>query len=381
MQGNKKPSAKTKVCYVITKGVLGGAQKYVYDLATSLPSSLFEVVVVVGEGGLLKKKLEEKGIKTYELPDLKRDISFVNEFKSSLALLKIVWKESPNVLHLNSPKAAGFGAVAGRLCFTPKIIQTIHGWSFKEDRNIFAKSLIWFFSWTTTILCHKTIVIAKVEKESTKIMPFIDHKKIALIRNGVEKIKFINKTIVRDALIGRTQKKVGRVLWLGTIAELHRNKGLEFAIRAVTQIKEPLIYFIIGVGEEKVKLSELIIELGLENKVFLVGFVEDAKLYMKAFDIFILTSTKEGLPYTILEAGQAGLPVIASYVGGIPEIIDDGVNGILTRVGDQDQIAKALDYYISNPEKQKEFGDALREKVEKEFSVDEMVKKTIKLYK
>jgi glycosyltransferase involved in cell wall biosynthesis len=382
MQGNKKPSARIKICYIITKGVWGGAQRYVYTLATTLPSSLFDVFVIVGEGGILKRKLEEQSVRVYELPNLKRDISFVNEFNSSLELLKIVWRESPQVLHLNSPKASGFGAVAGRLCFTPKIIQTIHGWSFNENRNVVARSLIWFFSWITTVLCHKTIIIAKSEKEPTTIMPFVDNKKISLIRNGVEPIKFINKTIVKQALLGRIGKSsVRKTLWFGTISELHKNKGLEYAIRAMSKIKEPFAFFILGEGEERNNLKQLVRELGLEDKVFLVGFVEDAKLYLKAFDVFLLTSEKEGLPFTILEAGLASLPVIASHTGGIPEIIDDGVNGLLTRVGDSSQITKALEYFIQNPEKRKEFGKALEEKVKKEFSVDEMVKKTIKLYK
>lgn len=382
MQGNKKPNARTKICYVITKGVWGGAQKYVYTLATSLPIDKFDVFVIMGEGGTLKQKLHEKGIRTFELNNLKRDLSFKNEFWSSLEMLKIIWREDPQVLHLSSPKASGFGAVAGRLSFTPKIIQTIHGWSFNEDRNIFSKSLIYFFSWITTLLCHKTIVIAEKEKKQALKMSKVTTSKIILIPNGIEDIKFINRTIVREALqsraqIGRQSKKI----WIGTICELHRNKGLDYAILALAKIKEPFIYFIIGEGEERTNLQNLIKAHGLQNKVFLLGAIEDAKIYLKAFDIFMLTSVKEGLPYTILEAGQASLPVIASHTGGIPDIIDDGKNGILTRIGDSNQITKALEYFITHPEKQKEFGQKLKEKVEKEFSVEEMIKKTIKLYK
>ena len=213
-------------------------------------------------------------------------------------------------------------------------------------------------------------------------MTGVTSKKITLIRNGVEEIKFINRTIVREALLGRVKlEKQSRKLWLGTIAELHQNKGLEYTIDALSNIKEPFLYFILGEGEERKNLENLIRERGLQDKVFLVGQVEDAKLYLKAFDIFLLTSIKEGLPYTIHEAGLAGLPVITSHIGGIPDIIDDGKNGILTRIGDPAQISKALEYFISHPEKQKEFGSLLQKKIKKEFSVDEMVKKTIKLYR
>lgn len=383
---DKKPSlSRRKVGFIITKGVWGGAQKYVYTLATSLPKDRYDVFVVCGEGNILKEKLQEKNVRVYVVENLKRDISVIAEIKSSWKLLQIVWQERPDVLHLNSPKAAGFGAVAGRLRLTPKIIQTIHGWTFNEERNIFSYLLIRFFSWITMLLCHKTIIIAKSEKKQALEMPMINSKKIVLIKNGIEPIKYIEKSIVQEALMSRTLKYKAQAttdtIWLGTTAELNRNKGLEYAIKAVSKIKTPYVYFIIGEGEERKNLENLIRQSGLENKVFLLGFVENANLYLKAFDIFLLTSEKEGLPYTILEAGQAGLPVLASAVGGIPEIIDDGENGILTRKGDISQITKGLDYFISKPKERKSFGTKLQKKIEKEFSLEEMIKKTITLYR
>ncbi len=373
---------KTKVCYIVTKGLWGGAQKYVYDLATSLPKDYFDVIVVCGEGGTLKQKLEERDIKIYELLDLKRDISIISEIKSFFQLLKIIWMEKPDVLHLNSPKAAGFGAVAGRLCGIPKIIQTVHGWSFNEDRVVIAISLIRFFSFLTVLLCHKTIVISEKEKQQALEMPLINKNKIILIRNGIEKIEFRERDVARKDLLFRVGKvDVGDVLWIGTIAELHKNKGLEYGIYALSEIKKPFVFFIIGQGEKRKNLEKIIKEKDLENKVFLAGFMENANQYLKAFDIFTLTSIKEGLPYSILEAGLAGLPVIASNVGGIPEIIDNGLNGILVKKGNPAKITQAIEYLINIKDQMKMFGEKLKEKVEKEFSLEETIEKTINLYK
>ena len=373
---------KIKIGYVITKGNWGGAQKYVYTLATSLPKYKYDVFVICGQGGVLKNKLEEKGVRTFELSSLKRDISLIGEMKSSWTLLKIVWREKPSILHLNSPKASGFGSVAGRLCRIPKIIQTIHGWSFNENRNIFSTLLIRFFSWVTVLLCHKTIVIARPEKKQALTMPFVGNKKIILIKNGVESIKYIDRPIVRQALMSRINKKdLGKAIWIGTIAELHKNKGLEYAIKALAEVNSPFVYFILGGGEEKNNLENLIRENGLENKVFLTGFVEDANLYLKAFDIYMLTSIKEGLPYTILEAGLASLPVIASYVGGVSDIVEDGVSGILVNKGQSFEIKRAIEYLIEKPDERKKFGDKLQKKVQKEFSLEEMISKTEKLYR
>ena len=193
--------SKKKVCFVVTKGVWGGAQKYVYILATSLPKNQYDVVVITGEGNVLKSKLEEKNIKTYEIANLKRDISIISEIKSFISIFKILRKEKPDVLHLNSPKAGGLGAVAGRLCRVPRITQTIHGWTFNEDRKTSAKIVIWFFSYITTILCHKTIVIAEREEKQGKIMPFVKSR-ITLIKNGIEPILFKEKDLSKKENYG-----------------------------------------------------------------------------------------------------------------------------------------------------------------------------------
>ena len=376
--------SKKKVCLMVTKGVWGGAQKYVYTLAISLPKNQYDVFVVVGQGGILNSKLLGKNIRTYEISDLKRDISIVSEIKSFISLFKILRKEKPDVLHLNSPKAGGLGAVAGRLCLIPKIIQTIHGWTFNEDRKTSAKIIIWFFSYITTLLCHKTIVIAPREEKQGRIMPFIKSK-ITLIKNGVEPILFKERNLARKELVTicgnqMSTESSNNILWIGTISELHKNKGLEYTISAVSKINIPFVLFIIGEGEERKNLENLIEKHNLENKVFLVGFLDNANQYLKAFDIFTLTSIKEGLPYTILEAGLASLPVVASSVGGIPDIIENGVNGILVEKTKTEEITKAIQFMIDNPNKRRVFGVKLQQKVEKEFSLKQMLEKTIKCY-
>jgi len=376
---------KKKICYIITKGNWGGGQKYVYNLATSLPKDKFETFVITGEGKILKNKLEDKGVRVYEINSLKRDMSFISEIKTFWLIFKIVKKEKPDVLHLNSPKASGIGAVVGRILLMPNIIQTTHGWSFNENRNLLSRFLIYIFSWITVTLCDKTIVIAKNEKKQALNMPFIRESKVALIRNGIEEIKYIEKNIVRDALLNRIsvskESMTKETIWLGTISELHKNKGLKHIINALANIKTPFLFFVIGEGEEREYLENLIMRNGMQKKVFLVGFVDIANLYLKAFDIFTLTSIKEGLPYTLLEAGQAGLPIISSQIGGIPDIIDDGKNGLLNRKGDEKEIQKDIEYLILNPKVRAEFGKNIKQKIEKEFSVDQMLKKTLSLYK
>ncbi len=382
MQGADGQPKKIKVLYMITKGVWGGAAEYVYTLARSLPRETYDVAVLCGEGKALPDRLEKAGIRVYSLPTLMRDISVTQEIKNFFALVKIIRLLKPDVLHLNSPKAGGLVALAGRLAFVPHIIYTAHGWTFNEKRNSVAKGVIFFVSWLTVKLAHKTIVIAEREKKQALAMPFVNPRKIILIQNGIGAFETYTKTESREKLVKKMDVSIAhKTLWLGTIAELHRNKGLEYAIEALAHLTVPFVYFIFGEGEERKKLEALIVQHNLQKKVFLLGFVPDVQKFLSAFDIFLLPSVKEGLPYAVLEAGLAGLPVVASKVGGIPDIIDNGETGILVTPARPGEITRAVEYLIQNPDTRKTYGKHLKEKVHKNFSVEEMVKKTVELYK
>lgn len=127
------------------------------------------------------------------------------------------------------------------------------------------------------------------------------------------------------------------------------------------------------------ELQALIQEYHLEEKVFLLGDIPDAKKYLKAFDIFTLTSRTEALPYTILEAGLAGVPILATRVGGIAEIITNGVDGVLVRPNSED-IYQGLSYIISQPQKRAAYAQKLQQKIQKDFSLTQQISQTMKVY-
>jgi len=120
---------------------------------------------------------------------------------------------------------------------------------------------------------------------------------------------------------------------------------------------------------------------GLQGRVLLPGFVNDASRYLKALDCFLLPSIKEGLPYVILEAGLAALPVIATTVGGVPEIIEDQRTGILASPHNTTALAGALDQLIASPTLRTSLGTSLHKKVTYDFSLDQMIASTSALYK
>lgn len=370
---------RRKILYIITKGNFGGAQRYVYDLATHLPQDQFEVVVACGEGETLKQKLTEKNIRVIDLPFSQRDISFLKDLKTFFDILKIIKQERPDIINLNSSKIGGLGALAGRLADVPKIIFTAHGWAFNEKRSVFSKSVIMFLHWTTVFLSHQTIAVSQKTKNDLTWLPFIKQK-ITVIHNGIENFKFISKEESRLKLAPQNESKI----LIYSISEMHQNKGLDVALKALsllpTNIKEQILYIVAGSGEEKEKLEKLAQELKITEVVRFLGFVDNAKQYLKGADIFLFPSRNENLPFAILEAGLAGLPIIATSVGGIPEIIADMQNGILIHPNKPKEIAEAILYYLDHPKKQKEFGAEIKKTVSNFFSLEKMLSKTIKTY-
>jgi glycosyltransferase involved in cell wall biosynthesis len=367
---------RRKIILAVTKGNWGGAQRYVYDLATGLAPERFEVVVVCGAGEILPAKLAAAGVRVSRLPRLGREVSFWDDLASFRHFWQLLRREQPDLVHLNSPKISGLGALACRLSGRKSII-TIHGWAFNEKRPRWQKILIWLFSYLTSLLAHRVITITASELAQGQAMPGLKNK-LRLIPNGAAEPSFLPRD---EARLKLDPGQPSDELWIGVMAELHPNKGLTNLIAA---LRELAAYrwraIIIGEGEERAKLEHLIQETGLSNRLKLTGFVPEAAAYLKAFDIFVLPSLKEGLPYALLEAGWAKLPVVASAVGGIPEILDGGRAGRLVPPGEPAALAAALQTLLHQPALRQELGETLRQRVREKYSRERLLAQVTELY-
>ena len=341
-----------KVLFVITKSNWGGAQRYVYNLSVALPKDIFEVAVALGgtgeagsSAGELASRLKTAGVPTFYIPAFARDVSLLSDISAARELYTLFKKERPDVVHLNSSKAGGVGALAARLAGVPNIIFTSHGLAWDEDRNIFAKMFIYIFSRLTFLLCHKVITISEDNYQRVRAC-VLCRKKIHLIHNGLPELQFETRERARVSLALKVGlHEGGDDFWMGTIAELTRNKGLSYLIDAAKILKDigkVFHLFIIGSGEEEQNLKNQIKKLGLESCVHLVGFVSDAYRWDKAFDLFTLTSVKEGLPTVLLEAGAVGVPVVATNIPGVRDIIEDGKTGLFAEVKNPQDIAEKI---------------------------------------
>lgn len=357
---------RKKVLFLITKSNFGGAQRYVYDIATHLNQSEFEPIVALGGDGPIKSMLEHGHIRVIPIPSLERDISLKKEFLALLDVIKILHKEKPFALHVNSSKAGGIGTLAGRITRVPNIIFTAHGWAFNEDRPWWQKILIKALHWVTILFSHTTVVVSTGTYKQMN-WPLVQ-KKMLVVHPGRTIGVMYNKTEARNEIISRIPEihSNRNDLWLGTIAELHPIKRHDLSIRAFGEIAKQIPrarYIIIGGGSEEESLRNLIKKLDLENQVYLAGNIQEAARFLKAFDVFLLASRSEAYPYVITEAGLAKVPVIASDVGGIRDAITPGESGLLFESGSVRACTFALKQLITDKALQKKFSDALYETV------------------
>ncbi len=356
-----------KILYGITKSNFGGAQRYVFDLAVEMKRRGHEVVILCGGDGSLVQKLEKEGIRVITIPGFGRDIDLIGDASRLWFIIKTIWEEKPDVFHINSAKMGGAGIFTGRLLGIKKIIFTSHGWAFNEPRPRWQKTLIKIFTWVTILLAHQTICVSEGTKKNVEEWLFVKNK-LVVIHNGISGFDLA--------------RREDETFTVGIITELHRIKGLDLLLTAWSKFikKHQARLIIIGEGEEEQNLKNMAKNLGISDSVIFKGFVDNARSLLASFDIFCLSSRSEAMPYVLLEAGLAGLPVIATVVGGIPEVIENGINGVLIPVEGSEALFSSLILLAEDGELRKRLGAHLKASIQENFSYDEMVEKTWQTY-
>ena len=378
---------KQNILYVVTKANFGGAQKYIADLAKYFVQDGSMVTVAHGAndfGGepLFEDTLAAVGARTILLSDLGRDVHFFNDIRVFFSLLKLFREESPDIVHLNSSKVGALGAVAARVAHIPRIVFTVHGMPHKESRPWWQRIIIKMITWGTCVLVHAVIVISDTDLKEVQGWWGVSAKSTK-IYNGVGVQEFLPRWQAQENLAKRIGVSLEGRSVIGSIAELTKNKGLlEFLpVLAALKEKQPdFVYFHFGTGEQKEMLIQKTQELELTDNVFWLGFDAGAVSYLKAFDVFTLPSLKEGLPYTLLEAGLASLPVVATNVGGVNEILTNEQTGIVVAPGDTTAITTAIITLFHDPTRRKTLSRALNTYVTKYFSQEAMCEQTMLVY-
>ena len=355
---------KKSICFVITQGEFGGAQRYVFDLAASLDKSQYEILVLIGEGGgKLKQNLEKANIPVQALSYLKRFSPLLNllaifELKKKFESLK------PDIVHLNSSMAGFVGSLAAHLAGIQNVIFTAHGFAFLEPNSWIVKKIYFLAEKFATRFRKKIITVSDRDKTSAIAYKLSNPEKFVTIHNGVNLnvANFLSRDEARSFL-ANSHKLTANSLVVGTIAHDYATKDLPTLRQAFAIVKKDF------------PNAELVI-IGRGGTV---GEIEDAAKILPAFDIYVCSSIKEGFPYSILEAAAAGLPIVSTAVGGIPEIISKDINGILVRPRDSHAIADAVKKLIKDPQLAAKLAQNAKQKA-LEFTLERMVSETEKVY-
>lgn len=396
-----------KLLYLITQSELGGAQRYIVDLAKNLKNE-YEISVGFGEQGEkgeLDELLKRAGIKYYIIPHLKRPISPLSDLRALFKIIKLIKEIKPQIIHLNSSKISILGSLACWLLkfrvssFKFQIVYTAHGWVFNEPMARWRKIFYRLAEKYTARLKDKIICINKLDYQVAKNELKIDEKKLSVIYHGLEfgQYKFLPREEARQKLFSQiksAQAPSQDEIIIGSLGNLYATKGYYYFIKAmhylIIDYQLPLTAVIIGEGPERKELEKWIKKFHpmdydpadgrIKNKIILAGRVAEAAELLPAFDFYVSTSLKEGFPYSILEAMAAGLPVIATRVGGIPDMINDGQNGLLIEAKNSKPLAKKIFELYNNPGLREEISQRAKHDAVGRFKFSKMLEETKKVY-
>lgn len=362
---------KKKLLLVITQGgPWGGAQRYVFDIAKSLKDD-FYIRVAVGEKDgdqTLQKKLKKEGIEVAQLNHLVRKISPLKDSLAIAELSKLYADFLPDIVHLNSSKAGVLGSLARRKRM--RVVYTAHGWVFNEPLSFFKRSVYYMLEKVSGRYKDAVVVLSKRDKKEGERVAKKD--KLHIVPLGIESGSISQKKL---------NLELEHKFVFGTIANFYKTKGLDILIDAFAQVRKEhdnAVCVIIGDGEQRQVLERKIQKNDLETNIHLTGFLEDARQYLGNFDVFVLSSRKEGLPYTILEAQAAGLPIIATDVGGVSSVVDEKTGWCVTPE-DVSALSSAMIDAINRSDLQK-FGNSSKERMQRDYSLSSMIKKIRDLY-
>ncbi|WP_455370504.1 glycosyltransferase family 4 protein [Petrachloros mirabilis] len=372
------------VCHVITKLELGGAQEVALYAVSHLDRRKFRPVLVTGPGGMLTEEaIELPGVQTIIIPSLGRSIRAFSDLLALFELISLFRRLRPTIVHTHSSKAGILGRWAAWFARVPIVVHTVHGYGVTPAQPALLRRLFVLLERMTGWVTSHWIMVAQVDVEKGRQWRLFQNN-VSIVRPGIDPRPFQSSidATARNRIREEFGARPGDFL-VGTVACLKPQKAPEDVVRVAQLLSKtsPDVRFVlIGDGELRPRLEALIRQCGLHQRVRLAGWRRDIDKAMKCFDALLLTSHWEGLPRVILEASAVGLPVVATKVGGVEEVVRNGENARLYDVGDVNGLAGGLEEILEGYRKDPSRRRGLSRELPKEFHIDEMVKQYQTLY-
>ena len=381
------PARVRKVIHVITRLDQGGSAKNTMLTALGHDRAQFEPLVIAGDPGCWDaqggqaateencRKLEKASVRWILLPSLTREVNPIKDAQALWQLIRLFRQEQPALVHTHTSKAGVLGRVAAWCAGVPVIVHTPHGHVFYGH---FGPVRSWLFLQIERVLSaitHRLIALTEAERQDHLDRAVGKADQFAVVPSGIDRERFGRARIQGkqqpnwfgcppDALV------VGSVGWLTDI------KGHEYLIAAVAKLKQdfPSLHLVIvGSGDRHDALLQQGELAGLSDAVHFLGHRDDVEACLAGMDLFVLPSLNEGMGRALIEAMAAGLPVIASRVGGIPAVIRHEQTGLLVPPGDVGALAEALRRLLNRPEWARQLGVAASRSIDSRYGSISMV--------
>ncbi|KPJ58989.1 MAG: hypothetical protein AMJ42_02355 [Deltaproteobacteria bacterium DG_8] len=369
--------SKIKIAYIITSTGVGGAEKILYHTVTGLDYNQYSVSICsLKEKGEIAKELEKLGIEVHCLHMANKE-GFIGWLISTIALLKLfsyLRRLKPTIVHSFLFRANILARIAGYLTGVPVIISSIRVMGGE-------KGYFHYFEGMTSFMVDHYIAVSESVKRYIVQKSKIPVEKISVIYNGVN-VRKHNSLQTQNVKAPFDIEAKDMILM--TVGRLQKQKGHYYLFHAILKVRKEVAkikLLIIGEGEEENNLKNLAESLDLTDQIIFTGLRFDVENILSMAKIFILPSLWEGMPNTLLEAMAAGRPVIATDVGGVPELVINGETGVLVPPKDSDALASAIIDLLQDELKAEKMGEVGRVRVEKIFNISKTLEKTENLYR
>jgi len=359
-----------------TRYGIGGVEKLLLDMSDKYDTEKFDVSYCnlfcdAGGKGVFPTALRERGLKFFEI----NGNAWSDVPRMSLGLFKLLTRERFDIVHLHMLQATIVGGLAAKFARTSKVIVTKH----YNDEMLKQSSVVKGLDNLFTKRADRVAAISShVERDMVNLG--IPEAKIKVIYNGTDIMAFDSRSQQKSSF--NVSKDLGPFL-IGTVGSLTERKGHRYLFQAMSSIREwnPHAHLIvIGEGPEKERLEKLRVELGLESAITMLGFQENVAPILKQLDVYVHPSVQEPFGIAVLEAMAAGKCVVATAVGGVPEIVVQGETGYLVPAQNSDQLSSAISAAFANWKNTVRMGKNGRNRVLEMFDIDVTVRGYENLY-
>ena len=385
-----------KVLHIITRFDKGGSAQNTYLSLLGLRKKNYQLSLVSGlslesemkhEEIKAKEKdiqiLESEGIEYIQCPFLLRRINIIKDLKAFFDIWRIIKKYNPIIVHTHSSKAGLMGRLAAKLAGAPIIVHTPHGHVFFGYFGPFKTKLFIIFEKLASRITDKIVALTNREKKDHILFKIAEEDKFSVIYSGIE-LNILKESSSEEKQ--NLKKELGipeNSLIVGTAGRLVPVKGPEFLVKASKYIisKYPDTYFMFtGDGPLEQDLKRKALEMGISDNIIFLGWRDDLVKIISIYDIFVLPSLNEGMGRVLVEAMALGKSIVASNVGGIPDLVIHGKNGFLVPPKNPKQLAKYIQVLLEDKDKREKMGLAGKE-MAYNFTSERMVEKIANLYK